>query len=505
MTQLLIRRQGALIDIGPADGTPLPQQLLDAMTQRFSFQLRKLIRGRAQFYDDAGNQRTSGVEVETKRMYVLENGRLVTGFGFLTTLVELVQQHGHTCAYYDLQPPENPQVYEPDWENARRNVKFRKKQEECLYYISQNQCGVVAAAAGFGKTFLFEAVCFLYPRATIAICVRSKSIAARIMDQLSAKFPGVGLVSSDSKKIGERITVYTVGCAHYSPGTEHFLLVDEVHQVMSDKAARAIAEKWQFTRNFGFTATPTGRMDGADAQMEQYFGRQIFRLTYQDAQELGLVVPIRVRWLPMQFSHDPAAGKTGTTRDRWGIWRNEYRNRAIAEDIRLNYPDMNVQILILVATFEHAVMLSVLLPEFALCYGESVPQEKIEGYQRARLLPPNFVPASAARRIELQRKFDSGELKRVIATDVWSTGVDFAALQVLYVPAGRESAIMNTQGPCRTSRISPETGKAYGEVIDCCDFFNPSLHRKALQRRRHFAELGWQQDWPGEQKRGSGN
>jgi len=96
----------------------------------------------------------------------------------------------------------------------------------------------------------------------------------------------------------------------------------------------------------------------------------------------------------------------------------------------------------------------------------------------------------------MREQFETGELKRVIATDVWATGVDFEALQVLYRVDARESQILDTQGPGRVSRIHPASGKEYGEVIDCLDAFDKTLKRKSETRKRHYAALGWSQDWP---------
>ena len=346
------------------------------------------------------------------------------------------------------------------------------------------------------NTFMFEAICHLYPRARIDIVVKPQDVAGRIVRQLSKTIPNVGQVGGGSKYYGDRVTVYTAGSCHHADGRADFLLADEIHQLMATETSRAMAEAWRFTRNFGFTGTPDGRMDGADAQIELFFGRQIFHISYPEAVSLGLVVPIHVRWLPIRLDHNPAADKDGVVKMRWGIWRNDARNRLVAEDIRATYPDQNTQILILTATVEHAIMLWQFLPEFALCYGSSIEPDDIERYKRNNYLPQNFVPTTPERRDAMRQAFETGALKRVIATDVWSTGVSFDQLQVLYRVDARESANMDAQGPARVSRISPATGKEIGEVVDCYDAFDKGFKRKSESRKRHYAALGWSQDWP---------
>jgi len=493
MNNLIVRRSGTLIDLSPDGQSPLPLNVAQLLHPLLSYEHKTLLRGHQQYGPDGMRDTMS---VETRTMYAMEEGRLVTGFGFLTSIVEALQARGIGVEYHDLSPAkEIADVYEPNWDNVRQHIEFRAKQEECLQYIAGNQCGLINATMGFGKTHLIEAICHLYPRARIDIVTRSKDVVARMVRQISRTIPNVGHIGGGQKLSGERVTVYTAGSAHRAEGDADFLLCDEAHQLMTDKTSRVLGETWRQSRNFAFTATPKGRMDGADAQLELFFGREIFKLTYQEAVELGLVVPINVRWLSINLPNDPASGLHGTRRMKHGIWRNDQRNYQIAQDVRTHYPDPDTQILILVATVEHAVRLWQYLPEFALCYG-AMKDDDLAYFQRNGYLPPNFVPTTSERREEMRQDFEAGSLKRVIATDVWATGVDFQPLQVLYRVDARESEIMDAQGPGRVSRISPDTGKEVGEVVDCYDGWNKNFRRKSENRKRHYAERGWTQNWP---------
>jgi len=207
-------------------------------------------------------------------------------------------------------------------------------------------------------------------------------------------------------------------------------------------------------------------------------------------------VPICVNWLlvPAIDGRNPAFNKTGVPKMRWGIWRNQDRNAIIARDARL-YSD-DTQVLINVATFDHAVHLWQCLPEYQLCYAAADTNrlEDIEHYKRNNLLPGAFRPVTPDIRYSMQRDFEANRLKRVIATDVWSTGVDFEQLQVFYNISGRQSEILDVQGPGRTSRVYE--GKEYGEVKDCIDLYDKGLKRKTDERRRHYKVIGWEDNWP---------
>jgi superfamily II DNA or RNA helicase len=269
------------------------------------------------------------------------------------------------------------------------------------------------------------------------------------------------------------------------------LLVHNCHQLMAPTYSAQLAGIYRKSRNFGFSATPYSRMDGAHARLEALFGPCLFELSYPEAVSMGLVVPIRVRWLPVRLDHNPASGKSGVPKKRWGIWRNEARNQMLAEAAR-SYAD-DQQTLILVETVEHLVHLWQHLKDFALMYGDMKPLE-YESYVKSRMLPHDFIHMNPERRRSMRDAFERGELKKVIATDVWSTGVDFAQLAVLIRADERDSEILDQQGPGRVSRIY--AGKEYGEVVDCIDYFDKGLQAKSRSRFRSYEALEWEQDWP---------
>ena len=493
--QLLIRRSGNLIDVSPDGVSPLPLDCLNLLTPLMRYEHKTLLRGHAA-YDAASGQRSS-ISVELRNLYAMEQGRLTTGVGYINTINAVLQRHGHAVHYLDLSPPRpRPDCYVPDWNNLLPHVTFRPRQQECLQAIVDHEFGLIDACTGFGKTELFKMIALLFPRARIHIVVRPKDVAARIVRQLSKVLPNVGMVGGGKARTG-RVTVYTADSLHRSDGDCDILLCDEAHQLVAETYVRELGRAYRFSRNFAFTATPEGRMDGACARLKMFFGDCIFRLTYQEGVALGLVVPIHVRWLPIRLQHNPAAGKTGTSRDRWGIWRNTERNAIIANDARTTYP-ADTQVLMLCATVDHAIHLWQHLPEFTLCYS-GLDEEDFERYQKNHYIPFSFQRMTTQRRDAMRNDFEEGVLKKVIATDVWATGVDFARLQVCYRVDCRESEILDTQAGGRPSRIfTGEDGvvKEYGEVVDCVDLFDKTLKRKAETRKRHYRKLGWSQDWP---------
>jgi len=487
---VLVRRYGTLVDVTVDGVNPTPRIIIDLLTQHLWY-VHFVRRHGARQYDQISGRRDS-VNITNRNMYSFEDGRLTTMYGFLPKIRRILSAAGHRVFYVDVSPVRpRPDCYVPDWDTVRRRITFRPRQEECLQAMCDNECGIINAAPAFGKTFLFAAQALLYPRAKIAVVTASVDVAKRIVNAMTAFIPNVGLVGGGSHTYG-RVTVYTAHSLHCCDGDIDFLLADEAHQLMTGKLSARLGQVFRHSRNYAATACPGGRMDGAGALLEMLFGEEIFRLTYSDGVALELITPIRVRWLRADFQQDPGVGRQGVPLMRWGIWRHDARNRMIAEDFHTMYTD-GQQVLFATATIEHALRLWQYIPEAELCFA-GITGKEIARYQRMELLPGDFVEMSAGRRDSIRAGIENGSVRCAIVTDVFSTGVDFAGLQVVYRCDARGSAILDTQWPGRASRRFD--GKLYAEVVDLTDDFNPSLKGKARTRRRHYREQGFAQDWP---------
>jgi superfamily II DNA or RNA helicase len=495
---LLIRRYGNLIDVSADGRQPTSSNVVDLLSPALTYVYRQILRG-AEAYDPVTGARNR-VRLETRRLWQISaDGKFTCAAGHIQEVADRLRAAGYTPHYIDISPPRTrPNCYEQNWENMHRYIQFRARQLECVMSVVNNPGGIINAVTGFGKTTMIGATALLYPKARIDVVVRSLDIGARIMRSLSRIIPDVGQVCG-TKRRWRRVTVVSADSLHRSDGDADFLFGDECHQLVAPSYCEPLANLYRFSRNYGFSATPYGRKDGTQARLAGLFGPQIFLLTYPEAVALGLVVPIRVHWLDMTMAQNPVQGKTNDiTRQRWGIWRNEHRNRKFAEFVQQNYTP-NTQVVFQVATVEHAVYLQHLIPEAELAYGEPLAAADLQRYVGNGLLPASFPEMTPQRREHLRNAFEAGTLKRAIATDVWSTGVDFCELQVAARMDARDSEIMAAQGPGRTSRIhtfADGTVKDCGEVIDSTDVFDKSFRSSARGRFRDYDKMGWAQTWP---------
>jgi hypothetical protein len=195
--------------------------------------------------------------------------------------------------------------------------------------------------------------------------------------------------------------------------------------------------------------------------------------------------------LPMDLMSNPAAGRDGIFRKKYGIWRNQERNAAFAAAVR-KLPE-DEQALIMVATIEHAVHLGKLLPDFRLVYG-SHDLDDFRRYGDADMLQADFEPVIGDRRERMRLDFESGALRKVISTDVWSTGVSFDALSTLIRADARSSTIRDEQIPGRVSRAHTPTDKRVGRLIDSADGFDRGFAAAASGRRNNYLSKGWEEE-----------
>ena len=484
---LVVRRSGMLADISIDGPDPrLPKSVIAVAAPNLTYTHTRFLRGAEQFGADGSKRR---VELTNRRLYdISPEGRLQTSFGCMPRTAASLRAAGHAVRFVDISSPrERPDCYQADWKVLDRlKLEWRPRQKECVESILGAFGGVINSPPAFGKTEIIGRIALLYPKAKIAVVTKRKDVSQTIMRRLSKLVPNVGFVG-DGKRKYSRVTCYIAKSLHKADPDTDILLADEGHELVSDSFCELIFRSFVNSRNFAFSATPKGRSDGNDARLEYLFGPEIFHMEWKEATNLGLIVPVEVRWLNIQLDRNPIAGySSDIARKRHGIWRNTERNAAIAAAARTHAE--GEQILILVETIEHAIMLGRMLPEFQLCY-DKIDPDVVEAYKAEGVLDDTFSPMTPQRRENMRRDFEDNKLKRVIATDVWSTGVSFEQLGVLIRADARSSEIMDDQAPGRVVRI--HDGKQSAIIYDCWDMFDQGYKRKSQERWRRYEQKGW--------------
>jgi len=243
----------------------------------------------------------------------------------------------------------------------------------------------------------------------------------------------------------------------------------------------------------GMTASPTGRSDGGDQYIEALFGPIIYEVPYQEAVEMGNVVPIDV-WV-FRVDHGPNVQSIvrPDLKNRKGIWENQYRNEMIRYSVqyaRYRLEREDPQILIMVDKIEHALRLQQLMPDFTVVTGESDDRQLDRLAKRGGILEGQRT-CTRKERAAYKEQFSAGTLRRVIATFIWSKGVNFLDLDILVRADGTSSSINSVQVPGRLSRLGSDGQKQKGLLIDFNDTFSPDLQARSRNRFKVYRQNGF--------------
>lgn len=357
--------------------------------------------------------------------------------------------------------------------------------------VDQPQGFIVQAPTGWGKSYVVRQICQVLPTNRIAIAVPGKDNVQQMYRRLRMKVRDVGMCGAGQNMVN-RVTVSTMESLTKLARYEwDLLLFDEVHRAGSPAVANNVAEIFTNTKCVGFSASPTGRSDGSDLVVEALFGPVLYTVSYQEGVDRGAVVPIKVLMYDIETGSPVNTGNP-TVRNRHGVWRNKIRNELIAE-LANTLPQPDDQILIIVGTAEHALHVRNLLPEFDVIFSNVTNKHvlrkiyagdfaMVKGLDKTGKMHDNI-------RDRMQKDFESGKLKKVIATGVWNTGVDFTKLRWLIRGDAMASTIQAIQTPGRLSRTSD--GKYVGMLVDFLDSFDPTLEGRSKKRIRQYKKNGW--------------
>lgn len=410
--------------------------------------------------------------------------------GLRSRVIRTLKRFKFDVSYVDLMPV---QLEDPDWAAVGQT---REGQDEILAKIATCDMGQIQAPTGDGKSWIIVQICKMYPRSRIVIVTPGIGEAKTIRDRLMAELPpiDIGQLGGGRHETTRRILLCVKNSlrkAEEALGSCKLLLYDECHTAAGPKTSLALTAA-SSCKMFGFTASPEMRTDKADMIVEMHFGPVIHVITYQESQERGNVVPIRV--IMRSVTQGPQINsKSSLVINRQGIWRNKRRNQLIADDAR-RFSANGQQILISVETVEHALELYRHLrgDGFVLVYSHMDKRIR-HHYEQEGVIVAGEHPIRAAERTDMQEMFEKGALRRVIST-CWNQGVDFKQLEVLVRADGLASRARSIQVPGRLSRTLE--GKDYGLLVDYYDEFHSTLNGRAKDRARAYRSNGWDIQMP---------
>jgi len=420
-------------------------------------------------------------------LFAHDNGWLYFPCGFHDRCMALLSKAGFPVGYKDLRKQNAAMKALP----SSNLTGLRAGQQEVIDSIVAADNGIVEALTGFGKGVVIDRVVSLYPKARHLIVTKSKSVAGQLHQRLKANHPKAGLWNSDKHIKGNPQVATSGSLGGLELDKYDIVQLDEVHELLTP----SFLEYYPLfggCKLISYSASPDQRLDNTKLAMECYFGPKICKVDYQSGVDLGLVVPIEVWRVDWGCSPvDALRGiKSDVRRMRTAYWNNTARNTAISrvvyEEIPRRLSDPDPQILILVDKVEHALRLAKLLPDFKAVYGD-MDADAASAFKAQGLLDSD--PITRKQVEEVRKGFTEGTVKRVIATGIWSTGVDFPQLQVMIRADGGNSAIKDIQMPGRVCRIAD--GKSKGIQVDFADRFDAWTASRSRSRFKRYEEKQW--------------
>jgi superfamily II DNA or RNA helicase len=450
-----------------------------------------------------------------RRCYLIKNkaGQLFFQCGFFDRIEKMLHREGYDLEVIRSQAPRR----RPDWQKrdpeymkkvirrweAYRHERFqwRPSQIRILKIIlSHPTGGQYEMPTGWGKSNLIMPLCAVLPKAKFHLIINESPVLAEIHRNLSSVFPSVGLVKAATRELDRRIVCLSGKSLHHTDYDADVVLVDEGHGFGSDRLRDQLAG-YDRAMKICFSASLEMRADKKDFGIEGIFGPVRHRRTYQQAVNDKEIPPILVFWRKSpRWTVRPVPEKYQGRRDVWhkrfALWRNLPRNKMIGADARYWRDKRGKQVLITVATLEHALYLRRHggLHDFAIVFApdKDTSPSKVRQLLKAGLISsPSELRRSAKQADWLKRQFETGRLRGAIATSTWNVGVNFRQLQVLLRADGAKRDIDSVQIPGRLSRFTD--GKTYGILIDYDDRFDTKTKNDAQHRESRYGKLGWKQ------------
>lgn len=291
-------------------------------------------------------------------------------------------------------------------------------------------------ATSSGKTVQFSALILALKEETFRntlILVANKDLASQHRTELGSMLETkIGLIE-EGRFEPEKITVAVINTLwqravrrkdkkviKYLEDIEH-LISDEAHHIIDSKMFKQTISKCNSTiARHGFSGTPFS-LTTDDLELESVTGPPLSRVSMSKLIEEGWVSVPHI--FMIKYDSEPIRYvKNYAELYRKKIVNNDIRNRIISEIVLDELSNSNdASILVIIRIIAHGKILKNLIEEAGFSFGEI---EFIHGST------PKF------KRDEVKEKFRNKKLNVVIASSIWTEGIDIPSVDVLILADG---------------------------------------------------------------------
>lgn len=425
-------------------------------------------------------------DFQERLLYVTDDhGGLITLPGFFDQICSLVHKNLDNYQILDYRTAMPP----VDWQRVKQIGPRPYQVNDTVEFLTKGMqsSGICYATGGYGKTFLQAMTYAAWNNLNTILAIPLKEVMNQTYKKFVKLFPDkhVGRMGDGYKDISSDITVTTFrsleSCAIEKC---QMLLVDELQSSTGDRIQEVMSQVKPI-RVFGYTATDRGLFNGADKLLKGLFGERLIYVPYQEAEEVGAVVPgivYMVRTPDIIISAGSMEGRISQ-----GIKRCTPRNELVGK-VCAAVPNKWQTIVFVDHVMDHLIELNKLMPPGTKFIHRESSKKKAGAFALSKKQQDQTVA-----------EFVANEFQYLIATDAFRAGVDVPNCRVVVQASGGSSEIEILQEAYRGSRTLPEERRAelgvdektHFVLIDFQDNHDEALMSMADKRRDFYLKQGW--------------
>lgn len=401
-------------------------------------------------------------KVKTVRFTRQKGQALVLKSGFLQELIFFIKEENMPVSeFQDKRTKLINRTYTDEELREQFNPDFDyvEHQTRALKALLKTNVGIIKAPTSAGKTEIIIALMRITNLPTL-ILVDSVSLAIQTAQRINEAGISCGICHGKGK-VEEFNTISTIGSYKKlgSLTSYKMVIVDECHIVGASKF-QEFFETTSYPYRYGFSATPDGNDPYRFATIRQHLGDVISEIYTKELIENKVMVKPKIKFVTTDCPPTPS---WDVTYERC-ITKNKDRNDKI---VKLALAQ-TVPTLILYKIIEHGLILGDRIPNSIVLSGND----------------------SNTAREEAIQKFKSGEVRYLIASNIFKQGISINNIETLINASGGKSKIEVLQKIGRALRL--HKGKDYALVYDFMDNGNKFTEKHSLQREDLYRKVGFE-------------
>jgi superfamily II DNA or RNA helicase len=346
-----------------------------------------------------------------------------------------------------------------------KEIKFSPEQLRLINYALEYKRGVLIAPTGYGKTIIALGLMSCFPDSKILFLCHTLTLIKQTLDELSKfEFKNFTQVGGGTKELNGKIIVSTIqSLAKINP--IHYcdfdmVIVDECHHISGQGSLYyKVLTNILAPLRFGLTATmPTSQEKLL--YIEGLLGPVLDQITLKEGMEKKALAVPKVKIIPIEkcdglagINHYQSKNETQEYESKKGIYEiaiveNRIRNREIIK-ICEEQNSSNKSCLVFVDFIDHGENLL------------SIGKNTIKNISLVR------GSTTAEERNKIKKDLGFKKIKTVIATTVWTEGLNIPSLNTIILAGGGKSTKKLLQMIGRVLRRTEEKETAL--IIDFAD------------------------------------